>query len=89
MIYSATTAGQTLPSFIATDKGGSTVISWNVSEEKLTLLVIQKSIDSLNGFKSIASMPDPNTPSNGYVDKNNKDLNFYYRIVTKFENQYG
>lgn len=25
-------------------------------------------------------MPDPNTPSNGYVDKNNKDLNFYYRI---------
>ncbi|MEY2595326.1 MAG: hypothetical protein RI965_598 [Bacteroidota bacterium] len=80
MIYSATTAGQTLPSFIATDKGGSTVISWNVSEEKLTLLVIQKSIDSLNGFKSIASMPDPNTPSNGYVDKNNKDLNFYYRI---------
>lgn len=80
MIFSLKSEGQTLPSFNATDKGGSTVISWNVSEEKLTLLVIQKSIDSLNGFKSIASMPDPNTPSNGYVDKNNKELNFYYRI---------
>ena len=80
LIYSATSEGQILPSFNATNKGGSTVISWNVSDEKLTLLVVQKSIDSLNGFKSIASMPDPNTPSNGYVDKNNKDLNFYYRI---------
>jgi hypothetical protein len=80
LIYSATSEGQTLPSFNATNKSGSTVISWNVSEEKLSLLVIQKSTDSLNGFKSIASMPDPNTPSNGYVDKNNKDLNFYYRI---------
>lgn len=80
MIYSLQAESQTLPSFKATVKGPSTVISWNVSEEKLTLLVIQKSIDSLNGFKSIASMPDPNTSSNGFVDKNNKDLNFYYRI---------
>ena len=78
--YSLKSEGQKLPLFNAIDRAGSTVISWNVAEEKLTLLVIQKSIDSLNGFKSIASMPDPNTPSNGYVDKNNKELNFYYRI---------
>lgn len=46
----------------------------------MTLLVIQRSADSVNGFKSIASMPDPNTPQNGYVDKGNKNLLFFYRI---------
>ena len=73
-------SGQSLPSFQAIAVKGSTTISWNAPSEKLTLLVIQKSLDSLNGFKSIASMPDPNTPGNGYVDKNNIDLNYYYRI---------
>ena len=73
-------SGQSLPSFQVTAEKNSTTISWSAPTEKLSLLVIQKSLDSLNGFKSIASMPDPNTPVNGYVDKNNVDLNYYYRI---------
>lgn len=80
LLYSSCTLGQTLPYFNAKIKNGATVISWNAPAEKLSLLVIQKSMDSLNGFKSIASMPDPNTASNGYVDKKNNSLDGYYRI---------
>jgi hypothetical protein len=72
--------GQGLPTFKAIDKNGTTIISWEKPSETLTLLVIQRSIDSLNGFKSIASMPDPNTPQNGYVDRGNKSLVHFYRI---------
>lgn len=71
---------QQLPSFNATDKNGTTIISWEKPPETLTLLVIQRSTDSLNGYKSIGSMPDPNTPQNGYADKGNKGLVHYYRI---------
>lgn len=80
MILYVESTGQTLPSFNALYKNGSTVISWNAPTEKLTLLVIQRSIDSSRGFMSIASMPDPNTASNGYVDKSSKSMNYYYRI---------
>lgn len=73
-------AQQYLPDFKVIDKNGVTVISWNKSSEELTLLIVQRSADSLIGFKSIASMPDPNTPQNGYVDKNNKSLIYYYRL---------
>jgi hypothetical protein len=73
-------AQASLPEFSAIVKKGTTIISWNTPAEKLTLLVIQKSTDSINNFKSVASMPDPNTPNNGYVDKNNPTQLFFYRI---------
>lgn len=73
-------AQSSLPEFSAIVKKGTTIISWNTPAEKLTLLLIQKSTDSINNFKSVASMPDPNTPNNGYVDKNNPTQLFFYRI---------
>ncbi len=71
---------QELPHFKTIDKTGTTIISWVKPKDALTLLVIQISTDSVNGFKSIASMPDPNAPQNGYADKGNKNLVYYYRI---------
>lgn len=78
--FTVNSFGQELPFFRAIDRNGTTVVSWTKPKEVLTLLVIQRSADAVNGFKSIASMPDPNTPQNGYVDKGNKNLLFFYRI---------
>jgi hypothetical protein len=69
-----------LPAFSAVIRNGNTIISWYAPAEKLTLLVIQKSTDSVQNFKSVASMPDPNTPNNGYVDKKIPTQIFFYRI---------
>ena len=76
----ASNAQMQMTNYKARDINGATVISWNAPPEELTLLIVQRSLDSINGFRSIASMPDPNSRQNGYVDKNNKSLLFYYRL---------
>ena len=51
-----------------------------VTAAVITQLIIQRSADSLTGFRSIVSMPDPTSSTNGFVDKKSGSKLFFYRI---------
>lgn len=56
------------------------IIGWLNPHPELTQLIIQRSVDSLSGFRSIVAMPDPTSVSNGFVDKKPGAANSFYRI---------
>ena len=84
LIFSAfmiTVNGQsTLPDFQVIQRNGVNIISWNNEIKEITQLIIQRSVDSLTGFRSIVSMPDPTTLTNGFVDRKSGSKLFFYRI---------
>jgi len=84
LIFSAltmTVSGQTtLPNFQVIQRNGVNIISWNNEIKEITQLIIQRSVDSLTGFRSIVSMPDPTTLTNGFVDRKSGSKLFFYRI---------
>jgi len=73
-------AEDSLPHFTVKERNGMVIIGWINPHPELTQLIIQRSADSLTGFRSIVSMPDPTSISNGYVDKKPGVVNSYYRI---------
>lgn len=73
-------AQDSLPAFSVQEINGMVIIGWNNPYQDLTQLVIQRSYDSAKGFKSIMSMPDPSSVSNGYVDKTVNATKQYYRL---------
>lgn len=73
-------AQEVLPEFKVVKRNGWAIISWNNNNRELTQLIIQRSADSAKGFRSITSMPDPTSTTNGYVDKKPGSENAYYRI---------
>ena len=73
-------AQDSLPSFELQERNGMVIIGWLNPYPELTQMVIQRSYDSSNGFKSIMSMPDPSSRSNGYVDKALNASKQYYRL---------
>jgi hypothetical protein len=74
-------SGQTtLPNFQVIQRNGVNIISWNNEIKEITQLIIQRSVDSLTGFRSIVSMPDPTSSTNGFVDKKSGSKLFFYRI---------
>jgi hypothetical protein len=80
LIANMLTAQTALPEFQVIQRNGWAVVSWNNTNKELTQLIIQRSNDSLKGFKSIITMPDPTSATNGYVDKKPGSTNAYYRI---------
>jgi len=84
LIFSAlmmTVSGQsTLPDFQVIQRNGVNIISWNNEIKEITQLIIQRSVDSLTGFRSIVSMPDPTSSTNGFLDKKSGSKLFFYRI---------
>jgi hypothetical protein len=73
-------AEDSLPNFTVKEINGMVIIGWLNPHPELTQLIIQRSVDSLTGFRSIVSMPDPTSVSNGYLDKKPGVANSYYRI---------
>lgn len=73
-------AQEVLPAFKVVKRNGWAIISWNNNNKDLTQLIIQRSADSLKGFRSIISMPDPTSSTNGFVDKKPGSADAYYRI---------
>lgn len=69
-----------LPQFSLTERNGLVFIGWNNPFQEITQLIIQRSSDSLNFFRSIMAMPDPAAVSNGFVDKKPGAAQQYYRI---------
>ncbi len=77
---SSVKAQDSLPHFTVKERNGMVIIGWLNPDPELSQLIIQRSVDSLTGFRSIVSMPDPTSVSNGYVDKKPGVANSYYRI---------
>ena len=73
----------TLPSFRAVIRSGKVVLSWVNLSSRVIQLTIQRSSDSLQGFKSIAPMPDPSLTENGFMDMRAPDTRQYYRIYVQ------
>ena len=71
----------TLPSFSAVNKGNNrVVVSWYNKYALVKQISIQRSPDSLNNFKTIATVPDPMNRQNGYFDSKAPDDKVFYRL---------
>jgi len=78
--FESTKAQDSLPNFTLTERSGMVIIGWLNPYPELSQLIIQRSSDSLTGFRSIVSMPDPTSISNGFVDRKPGAPINYYRI---------
>jgi hypothetical protein len=76
------TAQDTLPNFSVRNVGNNRIIiSWtNLSYPSAKQISIQRSTDSLRGYKTIVTVPDPTTVQNGYVDSKAPNGNMFYRL---------
>ena len=82
LITSATlTAQDTLPKFTVTNAGNNRIIiGWTNTFETVKQISIQRSFDSLSGYKTILTVPDPTTPQNGYADMKATNDHMFYRL---------
>lgn len=85
MLMSAVDArGQdTLPSFSAVIRSGKVIVSWVNPYENVVQITVQRSTDSLQGFRSVTTIPDPRTPVNGYLDAKVPDTKQFYRLYVQ------
>ena len=85
----STRAQDTLPAFTVKEINGKTIVGWNNPDKELKQLIIQQSADSLKAFRSIMSMPDPTSFTNGYLVKSTDSIRYFYRIFyVKLNGQY-
>lgn len=80
LLVSSLYAQDSLPNFYAKERNGYAIIGWYNPFKDISELIIQRSTDSLSGFRSIMTMPDPNSVYNGFVYRKENAANFYYRI---------
>jgi hypothetical protein len=75
-------AQDTLPDFSVRSVGSNRIIiSWtNLAYPSAKQISIQRSADSLKGYKTIVTVPDPTTVQNGYVDSKAPAGNMFYRL---------
>lgn len=86
IFYFHSNAQEQLPDFSAYKVGnGRVVIAWTHNYPVVKQISIQRSTDSLNFFKTIATMPDPSLQQNGFADVKALDGNMYYRIFVMFD----
>ncbi|MCX6316959.1 MAG: hypothetical protein NTW29_06695 [Bacteroidetes bacterium] len=79
-------AQDTLPKFLVKNAGNNRiVIGWVNTFENITQLSIQRSFDSLSGFKTILTVADPMSPQNGYVDTKAANDHMFYRLYIQLD----
>jgi hypothetical protein len=79
-------AQDTLPKFSVKNAGGNRIIiGWTNTFETIKQISIQRSFDSLGGYKSILTVADPTTPQNGYVDTKAPNDHMFYRLYIQLE----
>ncbi|HRO45811.1 hypothetical protein [Agriterribacter sp.] len=79
--YSCTVQAQdTLPGFTVANRNGKVILSWVNDFPVIKQLSIQRSSDSLKGFKTILTLPDPSSVTNGFLDNNAPDTSSYYKL---------
>ena len=79
-------AQDTLPKFSVINVGNNRVIiGWVNSYPNIRQISIQRSLDSLTGYKTILTVPDPTTQQNGYVDAKAINDHMFYRLYIMLE----
>lgn len=79
-------AQDTLPKFSLKNVGSNRIIvGWTNGFKDIKQLSIQRSHDSLNGYKTILTLPDPTTPQNGYLDTKAPHDRMFYRLYIMLE----
>ncbi len=73
----------TLPSFTVKNRFGRVIISWVNPFDSLVQVSIQRSPDSLRGFKTIATLPDPTAVTNGYLDSKAPNTRQFYKLYVQ------
>ncbi len=74
-------AQDTLPKFSVINAGKNRVIiGWINTMPNVKQISIQRSFDSLTGYKSILTVPDPTTLQNGYLDAKATNDHMFYRL---------
>ena len=74
-------AQDTLPKFSLKNVGNDRiVIGWTNNFTTVKQISIQRSFDSLTGYKTILTVPDPTPQQNGYVDAKAINDHMFYRI---------
>jgi hypothetical protein len=76
----STRAQDSLPNFSVDVRNGAIIIGWINPYNDIAQLIIQQSKDSISGFKSIVTMPDPAAVTNGFAYKKPNSENYFYRI---------
>ena len=76
----------TLPKFSLKNVGKNRiVISWVNNFQNIRQLSIQRSFDSLKGYKTILTVADPTSLQNGYVDGKATNDHMFYRLYIMLE----
>lgn len=73
-------AQDTLPKFTVVNRNGKVILSWVNKYPVVKQLSIQRSSDSTKGFKTILTLPDPTSITNGFLDNNAPDTNSFYKL---------
>lgn len=74
-------AQDTLPKFSLRNVGNNRIIiGWTNTFETIKQISIQRSFDSLTGYKTILTVTDPTTPQNGYADTKATNDHMFYRL---------
>ncbi len=85
--YSYTIRSQdTLPDFTVVNRNGKVILSWVNDFSVIKQLSIQRSPDSLKGFKTILTLPDPSSVTNGFLDNNAPDTSSFYKLYILLDN---
>lgn len=79
-------AQDTLPKFSLINAGGNRIIiGWVNKFENVKQISIQRSFDSLTGYKSILTVADPGLPQNGFMDAKAPSDHMFYRLYIMME----
>lgn len=74
-------AQDTLPRFSLRNIGNNRIIiGWVNNFSVIKQISIQRSFDSLKGYKTILTVPDPTSPQNGYADTKATNDHMFYRL---------
>ncbi|MDX2047557.1 MAG: hypothetical protein SFU87_12275 [Chitinophagaceae bacterium] len=73
-------AQDTLPKFTVKNRFGKVILGWVNPFEAITQISIQRSFDSLKGYKTILTLPDPAAVTNGYLDSKAPNTTSFYRL---------
>jgi len=74
-------AQDTLPNFSLRNVGNNRIIiGWTNNYQNIKQISIQRSFDSLTGYKTILTVADPTTPQNGYADTKATNDHMFYRL---------
>src|SRR5690348_8782377 len=80
-INAVVVAQDTLPKFSVKNVGNNRIIiGWINTFESIKQISIQRSFDSLTGYKTILTVADPTTPQNGYADTKAQNDRMFYRL---------